>query len=388
MVSAAPQPFIVRIDDLRFVRREAPRSGSAFAPAMARLIDQAEKYLLEGPFSVLDKARTAPSGDPKDYMSQGVYWWPNPNTGDGLPYVRRDGEGNPEVKELDHTGLGQMERGVQALSQAWFFTGDARFSERASLFLRTWFLDERTGMNPHLRYAQGIPGINDGRGIGIIDTKGWAALFDRVELLAGAPGWSGHDDAALRAWARHYLAWLLLSAQGSEADRHGNNISSWYDVQLTGLARFCGQEALAADVVRRAGPRRIAAQIEPGGSQPRELKRTRSLGYSVGNLLALMQLARMGESLGVDLWHFETTDGRSIRKALDYIVDHLTAESGWPHPEMGSGIGGSMPQVLRMGAAAYEEPRYCEVLDALGTDMEKQQGCLLYPVAKLDLAQN
>jgi hypothetical protein len=151
------------------------------------------------------------------------------------------------------------------------------------------------------------------------------------------------------------------------------------------LARFCGQDLLAADVVRRAGPRRIAEQIEPDGRQPRELERTRSLAYSAGNLLALMQLARMGEPLGVDLWRFETEDGRSIRKAVDYVADCLTSPGGWPHPEIGSGLARNTPLVLRLAASAFEELRYVEVLDAVGTEKEKQQGCLLYPVPEFDL---
>ena len=47
-------------------------------------------------YSVLDKEGIAPSGDKKDYVSFGTYWWPNPDTGDGLPYIVRDGELNPE----------------------------------------------------------------------------------------------------------------------------------------------------------------------------------------------------------------------------------------------------------------------------------------------------
>src|SRR4051812_27315839 len=52
-------------------------------------------------FTVTSKTRVPPSGDKRDYMSLGPYWWPNPETSDGLPYVRRDGMVNPESLQTD-----------------------------------------------------------------------------------------------------------------------------------------------------------------------------------------------------------------------------------------------------------------------------------------------
>jgi len=34
-------------------------------------------------------------GGANDFYSNGDYWWPNPNTTNGLPYVQRDGQSNP-----------------------------------------------------------------------------------------------------------------------------------------------------------------------------------------------------------------------------------------------------------------------------------------------------
>lgn len=60
--------------------------------------------------SVVDKLRTPPSGVRHDYMSIGPYWWPNPASADGLPYVRRDGEVNPERSNgsFDHRPINEM----------------------------------------------------------------------------------------------------------------------------------------------------------------------------------------------------------------------------------------------------------------------------------------
>ena len=60
------------------------------------LIELANKSLLFKPGSVMEKLNTPPSGDKHDYMSLAPYFWPNPDTKDGLPYIRKDGKTNPD----------------------------------------------------------------------------------------------------------------------------------------------------------------------------------------------------------------------------------------------------------------------------------------------------
>src|SRR5262245_685185 len=59
------------------------------AEALERLRNNAEISRKRGPYSVMDKADVAPSGDRHDYLSYARYWWPNPDTKDGFPYIRR-----------------------------------------------------------------------------------------------------------------------------------------------------------------------------------------------------------------------------------------------------------------------------------------------------------
>jgi hypothetical protein len=87
-----------------------------------------------------------------------------------IPYVRKDGEVNPESRHYDAPKLEELIRGIRILSLAYYFVGDNRYSERAFDLINCWFLDSTTEMRPHLQYGQMIPGICDGRGIGLIDT--------------------------------------------------------------------------------------------------------------------------------------------------------------------------------------------------------------------------
>jgi hypothetical protein len=70
--------------------------------------------------TVIDKKRPSPTGDPHDYVSYGRYWWPDPASSNGLPFIRRDGYPNREQMALgDRERLGRMINTVETLAQAW-----------------------------------------------------------------------------------------------------------------------------------------------------------------------------------------------------------------------------------------------------------------------------
>jgi hypothetical protein len=298
-----------------------------------RLRRDAERALTVGPFSVTDKTRVAPSGDRHDFLSLAPYWWPDPSKPDGLPYIRRDGEVNPDSKrDADDARLSQMAAAVRTLAAAFHETGEERFAARASLLLRVWFVDGATRMNPNLEYGQGIPGRSTGRAEGIIATRVLVEVVDAVRVLAGSPSWTARDRDGLRAWCTAFASWLQTSRHGREEASAPNNHGTWYDAQFTALLLYTdrGDEARAR---LEQAKRRLASQIEPDGRQPRELARTRSWSYSVMNLQGWFTLARLAQEAGVDLWAFRTADGRSLRGALDYLVS-FAGRGAWPHQQI------------------------------------------------------
>jgi hypothetical protein len=363
---AQPSP---RADDSRLLLiRAAQLERAARGPdaALAQLAADADRALALKPMSVMDKTITPPSGDKHDYMSQAPYWWPDPQKPDGKPYIRKDGQRNPEINRLpDHDNLGRLTSAVATLGLAYRLRPKPEYAEHAARLTRTWFLDPATRMNPHLKYGQGIPGINDGRGIGIIETRGLPDLLDGIALISSSSAWTKGDEAGLQTWMRDYVTWLTTSTHGQEESKNGNNHETWYDVQVASLALYTGQRELARTTLEGSRAR-IDRQFEPDGRQPRELERTRSFDYSEFNLTAFFNLAVLGERVGVDLWTYRSADGRSLRRGLDFLVPYAAGEKKWDFDQITPFSGSTISNILRRGAAAWNDPTYRALAETLG----------------------
>lgn len=362
----APQLILARGELLRETRRRIRGGDSALLPAYRVLLRRADSALTAEPLSVTQKGMLPPSGDRHDFMSLAPYWWPDSSAPNGLPYIRRDGIVNPQTR-TDHDGL-RLQRTiarVEHLALAHFLTGEARYSQRAHHLLRVWFLDPATRMNPHLRYAQAIPGVSEGRGIGIIDTRHLPQLVDALRLLERTPGWTQSDADALRQWMRAYLDWLLHSEHGRDERAEANNHGTWYDVQVTALALFLGDTALARRVIVEDTQRRLNAHIEADGRQPLELARTRPIHYSVFNLDAYTALAEMARHLRIDLWRSVAPQGGSLRAALRRVAPYADAAMRRPASEATPIAPDVFVLPMRRAHAELGDPLFGRAVDAL-----------------------
>lgn len=361
--SNRPAVFLLDPAQLQSTRARIRSGDKVPEAAWQKLEADANQMLLAAQVSIVNKNRTPPSGDKHDYMSQAPYFWPNPATANGLPYVRRDGERNPEINQItDHRSLDQLEDAVETLALIYYFKGDEKYAAKAVEFLRAFFLEPATRMNPNLQYAQFIPGVNTGRGIGLIETRGLTRVVDAVGLLKGSAALTDQDERGMRDWFAKFLQWMLESRNGREESAAKNNHGTYYDVQIVSYALFVGRKDLAKQVLENARARRIASQIEPDGRQPLELARTKAWSYSNGNLDGLMQLATLGQRVGVDLWNFQTRDGRSIRKALDFLTPVALAQKKWEYQELGGVKPQSLFPLMRRAALVYHDQQYQTVM--------------------------
>ncbi|MBL5905630.1 alginate lyase family protein [Serratia fonticola] len=329
--AAEGHPLIVKLDDLQYSQQQLTAKTPAFVGAYNKLLSSADRALKQPLYSVMNKSLTAASGDKHDYYSFPPYWWPDPSKKDGLPYIRKDGETNPDANSdaTDKKRLVAMSNDVSNLALAWYFSQNPAYAQKAREQLVNWFINPQTRMNPNLQYAQAIPGINDGRGIGLIDSRALVDVIDAIELLRPANVISDKEYQQLKQWYGDFYHWMTTSQNGFEEDNWHNNHGTYFDLQAASFALFSGQIAEAKQRLQITQLRRIANQFDNQGRQMAELERTRPWHYSNFNLEAYNKLGRLGEITGVDVWNF-SLDDHSLRKGYGYVAGFVNSDTPWP----------------------------------------------------------
>jgi hypothetical protein len=364
-----PRVFLSNPGVLANVRTACLNDAREFRAPLKQLMKEAEKALMVAPVSVTEKSQVPPSGDKHDYMSLARYYWPDPKKADGLPYISRDGEVNPEIYEMnDYPNQGTMVSAVSTLALAYYLTGGEHFAEHAVKLVRTWFVDSATHMNPNFNFAQGVKGASAGRPSGLIESRGLTQVIDAIGLLGSYKGWTDENQKDMINWFDQFLAWMQTSKLGQAEAKTTNNHGVWYDVQVSSMALFVGKRELARKVLEQAKTERIAEQIEPDGSQPRELARTTSKHYVAFNLEAFFALASIGSTAGIDLWNYQSNDGRSIRKAFDWVIPYLRDEKAWTHKQIKKFDPAQHYPILITASVFYNDESYAKLAFNLAGD--------------------
>jgi hypothetical protein len=281
--------------------------------------------------SVMDKTRLPASGDRHDYYSIGPYWWPTPGAPEGLPYVRRDGEVNPERSgpEFDQAALQQLSRDVRLLALAYDHLGDRRYAERAAALVRLWFIDPATRMNPNFTHAQAIPGANSGRAEGIIEAIALPDIIESIGVIERAGVLTEADHGALRGWFTQLVQWLAASDNGREERRATNNHGLYYDYLFAYFALYARLDPLVVDTVNAFPAQRLNTQMAADGSFPAELSRTRPFHYNPFALDAAGRLAALGACVNRNLWQAQSASGRSLRLGITWFGPFIAQPAQW-----------------------------------------------------------
>lgn len=336
----------------------------------ARILKAADAALTLAPITLTAFRAELSEGGPNDFYSNGDYWWPDPKKPDGLPYIQRDGQSNPNNFTAHRNCVNQLRDVVAALGAAYRVTGEDRYAAKSADLLRVFFVEPETRMHPHLNFAQAIPGRTPGRGIGIIDTLHLIEIPPAIEAMASSPAFPPDVLAGLKQWFRDYTQWMLTSKNGREEAKTKNNHAVAYWLQIASFARFTEDEKSLAECRRRFKEIFVPDQMAEDGSFPLELKRTKPYAYSIFQLDNMATLCQLLSTPDDNLWKFELPDGRGIRKAMAYLFPYLADKSTWPlAPDVESWDGWPARQpALLFAGLALDKPRYLDLWKRLKPD--------------------
>lgn len=293
---------------------------------------RAEEKMLQKPLSVTYHKSPAVTGNPHDFYSEGPYWWPDPQNPDG-PYIKRDGEFNPDRFNAHMEDMVSMCDAVSILCQAGFYLGKKEYLDKAAELLRVWFIDEETKVNPHMECGQAIRGVCDGRGIGIIDTTNYIKVIYAAEILQKA-GFYKKLIYGLKDWFRHYVGWLTYSEKGLEEKNFFNNHSNWWNTQVAVFSAFIGEYHLLRMCFDDFKNRILSSQADTEGKFIDEITRTRSYHYTLYNMDACVIIAEVAHHTFDDLWNYETADGKSLKKCVEFFKPFYKNPFLWKYPEI------------------------------------------------------
>jgi hypothetical protein len=351
----------------------APESAATVNVAAvdrARILRAANTALAVAPITITKFRAKLSEGGPHDFYSNGDYWWPDPAKPDGLPYLQRDGHSNPDNFSAHRQCVMQLRDAVAALAAAYKVTGDDRYVVKAVALLRVFFLAPATRMNPSLSYAQAIPGVTPGRGIGIIDTLHLAEVAPAIQAMEKSPAFPPDVLTGLKRWFADYVTWMRTSRNGQDEARAHNNHAVAYWLQVAAFADLTGDVVQLAECRRQFKEVFVPQQMALDGSFPAELRRTKPYGYSIFQLDNLATLGQVLSTPADDLWAFELPDGRGMRRATAYLYPYLADKSKWPlRPDVQAWSGWPTRQpALLFAGLALREPKYLALWRTLPPD--------------------
>jgi len=296
----------------------------------SHILAQADGWLDAKPETVTAQTSERSAGGRHDFFSEGDYWWPDPENPDG-PYIRRDGETNPDNFVAHRHAMVRFSRIAGAMASAYLISGNEKYARQVMVHAKAWFADPATMMNPNLLYAQAIKGIVTGRGIGIIDTIHLMEVAQALLKIRNAACVDAADWEAIRKWFADYLQWLMTHPYSEEEKNTLNNHATCWVMQVASFAKLTGDTQILEMCRNRYKEVLLPDQMAGDGSFPREISRTKPYAYSLFNLDAMAAICQILSDKDNDLWNFADNNGKSILKGVEFLYPYTADKNKWPH---------------------------------------------------------
>lgn len=293
------------------------------------ILEQAALNLQEKPVTITSFIAERSAGDNHDFYSEGDYWWPDSLNPEG-PYIRLDGQTNPENFVAHRHAMIRFSSIVGNLTSAYLLTKDRRYADAVMQHVRAWFVDKETFMRSNLQYAQAIKGVATGRGIGIIDTVHLMEVAQSLRKLEEANAISAEDIEGSKKWFADYLGWISTHPYGIDEMNAKNNHGTCWVMQAAVFARYVDDVNMMKLCSNRYKEILLPNQMAEDGSFPRETARTKPYGYSLFNLDAMATICQTLSTETDNLWAYTVDNGKNIQKGIHFIYPYVLDKQSWP----------------------------------------------------------
>lgn len=342
-----------------FGQKETEIRKQAKTVLKSQIFKDADWAMKQQPITVTAESSPRSAGGKHDFFSEADYFWPNPANPDG-PYVNRDGETNPNNFVAHRKAMIRLSKVVGALAAAYQLSGDEKYVKQALQHLNAWFVNPETRMNPNLSFAQAVKGSSTGRSWGIIDTIHLMEVAQGLMVMQKAKSVDSTSLAAIKQWFGDYILWLNTSKNGVAEKLSKNNHSTCWVMQVASFAKLCNDQPMLDSLRWRYKNVLLPNQMAVNGSFPLELARTKAYGYAIFNLDAMVTVCQILSTKEDNLWQFETNDGKSIRKGIEYLYPFVADKNKWvlkPDVMFWENWPVAQPFLL-FGAQAYEQKNW------------------------------
>ena len=333
MLKKAPSFFAIFVLLILFVNpvlaNKTNLSGKVIDNIRKESIDRADKMLNEKPVTVTAASSKRSAGGRHDFFSQADYFWPDPKDSNA-PFIQKDGESYPGVFSDHRHAMIRMSDLTATLTSAWLLTGKKKYANAALQHLNAWFVDTTTRMNPNMLYAQAVWGKYTGRNYGLIDAYHLVEVAQSAKILIGHKVIPEAQALKIKEWFSQFLSWMMTHPYGVDEMNTKNNHSTCWVATAASMASLVGDKTVLKMCIDRFKTILLPSQMAENGSFPLEIKRTKPYGYSLFNIDAFCNVAEILSTPEDNLWTFQTPDGKSLKKGMEYIFPFIKDKTSWP----------------------------------------------------------
>lgn len=315
--------YIFTIDELKELKK------SINDETISQLKDETEELFSYEKMSVTTKSVSIDGISKNDYVSLATYWWKDETKPDGLPYISKDGYANPEGNLYDKDKFRLLAYITYYGALMYYLTEEERYNQLLMKHLDYWFIDDIARMNPNMNHAQYIPGVNNGRGMGIIDyAANFAYSLHMLIHLRNFNMLNQSIEQGLKEWHEDFHYWCKTSKNGIDEKNAVNNHGTMFDMMMLVIDQFLDNE-VDYKTYKRDLDSRLTYQVDNTGLLPLEVKRTKSKSYSLMGAKGLYDIASLIEIGGSNY------DNELLMTMIEFHVEMLVKKvKPWPYEQV------------------------------------------------------